>query len=110
MVLKVKVKLTRAEVFSIQQIMRQAASLQLRSDMRNETIILAENWETWIKKYVSADERKVKSYQIALSLARILHDRLQKIPVTDANQSLLTKLDQELTNLNMKPLLQLTLS
>lgn len=107
---QIKVKLSRYEVCAIQLIMWQAAQRELRPDMRNETIILAENWQTWSRKHEVADKRKLKTYTIALSLARILHDRLQRIPQTHIHQSILDKLDQELTNIGMKPPFQLTLT
>ncbi|MGX5854538.1 hypothetical protein ACWKW6_12880 [Dyadobacter jiangsuensis] len=78
--------------------------------MRNETIILAEHWQSWSRKNEVADKRKLKTYTIALSLARILHDRLQRIARSEINQSILAKLDQELTNIDMKPPFQLTLT
>lgn len=107
---QVKIKLSAYEVFAIQDMMYKASVVELRPNMKNETIILAENWPTWVKKYVSADKQRAKTYTIALSLARIMHLRLQQIPMTFANQSLLDKLDHELTNIEMKPPFQLTLT
>ncbi len=107
---QVKIKLSAYEVFAIQDMMYKAAHAELRPDMKNDTIILAENWPIWAKRYASADKQRLKTFTIALSLARIMHLRLQQIPQTFANQSLLDKLDHELTSMDMKPVFQLSLT
>lgn len=107
--IQVKLKLSAFEVWAIQHIMKYAAERELRAEMQNETIILAEGYLTWLKRYVSADKSKPRTYSIPLSTARILHSRLQQLPTCDAYQSLLGKLDQALTNLSMKPISQTVL-
>jgi hypothetical protein len=98
-----KIRLSAHEVMAITMIMEKAACAELRPDMKNETIILAENWRTWLKRFAAANSNKPKLYLMPVSVARTLHYRLQMIPLTQANQTILTKLDQELTNINMKP-------
>jgi len=107
--IQVKVKLSAFEVWGIQHVMKYAAERELRADMKNDTIILAENYHTWLKRYISADKSKPRTYTLPLSTARILHLRLQQLPTCDAYQSLLGKLDQALTNLSMKPPFQTVL-
>lgn len=69
-----------------------------------DEIILIENEITWRKRvlsFTSGNQQKLIS--IPISLARILHTRLQKIPGTPVNQMILQKLDYELVNRNYRP-------
>lgn len=103
MIPPIKIKLSVFELIAITTIMEYARKLPLRPDMRTETILLAENWMTWLKRTTSCEPYKVKRYSIPVSVARAIHSRLQQVPTNQANQSLLVKLDQELTNINLKP-------
>lgn len=75
-------------------------------DVRNELIVMAEYYDKlFLKVYKHQTKSGNKSvvYQLPLSISRILHARLQADPWDTILQNVLASLDQELTNMGMKP-------
>jgi len=76
------------------------------SDVRNDLIVMAEFYE---KLFLKATRQQLKPghkptiYHLPLSIARILHNRLQQEPCDSILQNILYNLDHELTNINMAP-------
>jgi hypothetical protein len=71
-------------------------------NIRNDLIVMAEYHDKKVFKHRQSYKSKPVVYQLPLSIARILHYRLQvECPNTDL-QNILYSLDQELTNLGMK--------
>jgi len=76
------------------------------ANVDNELIVMAEYYD---KLFIKAVRHGIKPgnkpvvYQLPLSISRILHDRLQSDPWDTILQNVLGSLDQELTNMGMKP-------
>lgn len=71
-------------------------------------IILAEFYPGWKKKCFMLDPKSKKAtiglkYKIPVSVAQIVHNRLQHYPMTQGNQWLLDNLDRALVNLSLVP-------
>lgn len=105
----IKVRLSMFEVAAVYMVMREAAQAPIRNNLKIENILLREAMTTWQMKVLKADDKKARLYSISASIARVLHLRLQQLPADDACQSLLVKLDQELTNRGLKPPFPITL-
>lgn len=69
-------------------------------------IILAEFYPTWKKRCAAVPLKKTKTNplcRIPISVAQVLHSRLQHSPQTQANQWLLENLDLALVNRSLRP-------
>lgn len=104
----IPIRLTRFEVKAILDLLQDAViKCADGGDIRVETIVLAEFHLPWYKKHLASftkkPSKKLPLYQMPVSVARILHYRLQQLPFNHTNQFILSKLDMELTNREMKP-------
>jgi hypothetical protein len=76
--------------------------------LRSGLIILAEFYPAWKKKCAAVDPyakrvKGVPKYKIPVSVAQIVHNRLQHYPRTEGNQLLLNNLDRALVNRSLRP-------
>ena len=75
-------------------------------NVRNELIVMAEYYDKLIIKVYRHQSKlgnKPVVYQLPLSISRILHARMQVSHYDTILQNVLSSLDQELTNMGMKP-------
>jgi len=82
-------------------------AIKLKPQTSNDVIVLAEYFEKFQSACASHGLRrpdKVVPYRLPLSVARIFHERLLSVQYCDACQSILSKLDQQLTNRGLKPI------
>ena len=111
MVQPIAIHLAAYEVQAIKNILEDAVfkAASYKKDAKIETIVLAEFFTPWSKRLLACltatgpKRNKAKLYPIPVSVARILHYRIQQIQYNPINQEILTKLDNALTNCNMKP-------
>lgn len=108
-----QIRLSTFEVTAMLQILNEAkercgsAPVKLKCKLHIDTIILSEFHTTWWKKTaalaVKPATKKDPMYRIPVSICRIVHYRLQHLPVTHANQCLLKRLDVVLVNADLRP-------
>lgn len=106
----IKIDLTIDEIVAVDDLLVQCANhvLGQRSHVRIEVIILAEFAEPWLKhcqsfKLCPDKSKGTKKCRLPVSVAKVLWLRLQHSKADWANQSLLHKLDSQLTNRGQKP-------
>ena len=105
----VKLKLYRAELSTLHEYFKSQmeAFLTQPGNVNSETIVLAECYLKIETAYRSSQFKpcppKGYSLSISLSIARILHERFQQIPLDIISQWLLAKIDKALVDLNMEP-------
>ena len=107
MVLPVKLKLDKREADSLFSYLKHSVDGKLKNPkVRTELIILAEYYFKTFTKAVNHQMKpgnKPVSYDLPLSVARILHTRLQFNPYSNDLQNILAALDKHLVNRNMVP-------
>lgn len=109
----VKIRLVKHEAEQLTMfVLNKSVGILRNPEVRNDLIVLAEFSETLKSKlriHRSKITQKPLVYTLPLSVARILHHRLQKEEISPALQIVLANLDQELTNMNMKPTFPISL-
>lgn len=107
MIKPVQIKLAKHEAQKLLAYFHQTTDGKLKdTNVRNDLIMIAEHYDTlYIKvtKHLLIDGYKLVVYKFPLSLARILHTRLQQEPYNQVLQNILGNLDKELNNRNMVP-------
>ncbi|GLU54476.1 hypothetical protein Dfri01_39370 [Dyadobacter frigoris] len=107
MVPPVKLKLDKREAESLFSYLKNETEGKInRPDVRTELIILAEYYYKTFTKAVKHQmklDNKPVFYEIPLSVARILHTRIQFYPYQNNLQIILGNIDEQLLNRNMKP-------
>jgi hypothetical protein len=103
-----KIKVSKDEAWAIHSYIKETIIKAGDKNARIEIIILAEYYMVWTKKLMAYHRTNStvnvpKPQKIPVSVGRILHYRLQHEPYDQVNQGILSKLDQALTNRNMKP-------
>ena len=109
----VKIRLAKHEAEHLTMyVSKKSTGILKNPDVRNDLIVLA---EYYTKLYTKFRTHRMKAtnkpvvYTLPLSVVRILHHRFQKEEITPALQNVLTTLDQELTNMDMKPTFPISL-
>lgn len=107
MVPPVKLKLDKREADSLFSYLKNETEGKInRPDVRTELIILA---EYYFKAFTKAVNHQMKPgnkpvlYEVPLSVARILHTRLQYYPYSSCLQIILANLDKQLLDRKMVP-------
>lgn len=107
MVPPVKLKLDKREADSLFSYLKNETDGKInRPDVRTELIILAEYYYKTFTKAVNHQmklDNKPVSYDIPLSVARILHTRIQFYPYQNNLQIILGIIDKQLVNRKMVP-------
>ena len=113
MLLPVRIRLSKHEAVHLTTyIYRKCDGILKNPDVRNDLIVLAEYYEKLYRKcrtHQLKTTNKPVLYLLPMSIARILHHRFQKETIHPTLQNVLNNLDQELTNLSMKPTFPITL-
>jgi len=109
----VKIRLAKHEAEALTMyVSNKSTGILTNPEVRNDLIVLAEFYMKLSTKYrthrMKATTKPVV-YTLPLSVARILHLRFQKEEINPALQIVLASLDQELTNMSMKPKFPITL-
>lgn len=108
----IRLKLAYWESIGLKMFLEPISHTKVGPATRNETIVLIEFAEKFYSKCFNHGLTKRNAnvnYQVPLSVARILHYRLQYHPTNAALQSILPKIDQQLTNRGVKPSFEETL-
>ena len=106
MILPLKIKLTYYEARQLGDYFMRAGRIAIHPQAREELMVLAEispRFESQVvKAWRDPNKGKVFTYTIPMSVARILHRRLQQEVITSEMQMVLMGLDKELTRRDMK--------
>jgi hypothetical protein len=87
-------------------VLTRTSGILTNPDVDNELISLYEFNDALRRKVINHRHKLTSKpivYTFPLSIARILHRYLQEWPFSAPLQNVLTNLDQQLTNMNMKP-------
>ncbi|SDE19851.1 hypothetical protein SAMN04487996_10413 [Dyadobacter soli] len=109
----IRLRLSYWESLGLKKFLEPICQTKVGPETRNETIVLIEFAEKFYGKCFGHGlnrSDKVATYQIPISVARIIHYRLQCQPTNAALQQILWLLDQHLTNRGLKPEFEKTLA
>lgn len=106
MVPTVRIKLAKHEAGKLLEYFQYSFFGKLQNpNIRNDLIVMAEYYDklfTKVFKHRNSYKTNLVVYNLPLSIARILHYRIQADCPNDQMQKILLDLDQQLMNLNMK--------